>query len=576
LTLHSPEPNYGFSNSRRLIGPNRYFAGSAVTLTPLGNAAADPAALQSWARHVRAMAQSLQWPDPQPLIAPHAADVSLVFSAPQDVLLTATEVSEWAWERAAAEFGERGFDLAHADLPIPSAVFAGRAAAERSELRAALRSAAAARGLPTFEDDETLSIGAGSGSRTWRREALPAVDAVDWAALADIPTALVTGSNGKTTTVRLLAAMAAASGLRPGLCSTEGVFVDGQAVTHGDFAGPDGARTVLRHPDVQAAILETARGGILRRGLAVRRATVAVVTNIHADHFGEYGVDDAQALATTKLVVAHAVRDGGTLVLNADDAVLMATASGLAHVAAARLALFAEAESQPSLVALRARGGNTCAVREGQLVLHENGREHTLGALIDMPLTVQGAALYNVGNLCAAALAAMALGLSLPAVTRTLQSFGANPLDNPGRLERWQHRGALVLMDYAHNPDALDQLLTTARALKPARLLLLLGQAGNRGDDAIADLARTAARFAPDRVVIKELALMLRGRELGDVSARLARALESAGYPAAHIDLVADEEAAAHALLDVAGPGDVVVLPVHTRAVRERLRTLFA
>ena len=170
----------------------------------------------------------------------------------------------------------------------------------------------------------------------------------------------------------------------------------------------------------------------------------------------------------------------------------------------------------------------------------------------------------------------MARGLSLPAVTRTLQSFGANPLDNPGRLERWQHRGALVLMDYAHNPDALDQLLTTARALKPARLLLLLGQAGNRGDDAIADLARTAARFAPDRVVIKELALMLRGRELGDVSARLARALESAGYPAAHIDLVADEEAAAHALLDVAGPGDVVVLPVHTRAVRERLRTLFA
>jgi UDP-N-acetylmuramyl tripeptide synthase len=333
---------------------------------------------------------------------------------------------------------------------------------------------------------------------------------------------------------------------------------------------------VLRHPDVQAAILETARGGILRRGLAVRRANVAVVTNIHADHFGEYGVEDAETLATTKLVVAHAVRDSGTLVLNADDGVLMATASRLPHVTASRLALFADAEDQPSLVALRARGGNTCAVRDGQLVLHESGREHTLGAVIDMPLTVRGAALYNVGNLCAAVLAGIALRFSLSAVTRTLQSFGAHPLDNPGRLERWRHRGALVLMDYAHNPDALDQLLTTARALNPVRLLLLLGQAGNRGDDAIAELAHTAARFAPDRVVIKELPLMLRGRELGDVSARLERALAAAGYPAAQIDLVVDEEQAARALLDIAGPGDVVVLPVHTRAVRERLRAILA
>jgi UDP-N-acetylmuramyl tripeptide synthase len=154
----------------------------------------------------------------------------------------------------------------------------------------------------------------------------------------------------------------------------------------------------------------------------------------------------------------------------------------------------------------------------------------------------------------------------------TLQRFGANPLDNPGRLERWRHQGALVLIDYAHNPDALGQLLSTARALRPARLCLLLGQAGNRDDHAIAELARTAARFAPDRVVIKELPRMLRGRAPGEVPALIARALLGAGVAAERIYAEPDEETAARTLLDAARPGDVIVLPVHTREVREHLR----
>jgi UDP-N-acetylmuramyl tripeptide synthase len=491
--MSTPEPHYGFHQSRRLTGPNRYFGATAVTLTPLGEAAHDAVALESWRQHVLDMAQRLGWPHPEPLIERHARDVALIFSAPEHALLTATEVSEWAWEMAAAAAGERGFDLAHLPLDQPVTVFAARAALERSAALEALRAAATAHNLPLFVDDDAVSIGAGSGSHTWARAALPEVGSIDWAALHDVPTALVTGSNGKTTTVRLLAAIAAASGFTPGLCCTEGVYVGGQAVTQGDYSGPDGARVVLRHSGVEAAILETARGGILRRGLAVRRAGAAVVTNIRADHFGEYGIDTAEALAETKLVVAHALSGGGLLVLNADDAVLMAAAARLPHVVGARWALFAQAIDSPALSDWRARGGMTCAVRDGNLVLHEGGRDHSLGALSKMPLTFEGAALYNVGNLSAAALAAVGLGLPLSAVLTTLESFGASPLDNPGRLERWRHHGAVVLVDYAHNPDALDQLLTTARALQPARLSVLLGQAGNRGDDAIADLASTAA-----------------------------------------------------------------------------------
>jgi UDP-N-acetylmuramyl tripeptide synthase len=210
-------------------------------------------------------------------------------------------------------------------------------------------------------------------------------------------------------------------------------------------------------------------------------------------------------------------------------------------------------------------------VHVGRLLLWHEGAEHDLGVITTLPLTLNGAARHNIENAAAAALAAAALGLALPAIVATLQTFGASPQDNPGRLERRAHRGATVLIDYAHNPEGLAQLLHVARALKPKRLGLLLGQAGNRDDAAIAGLAHTAAGFAPERVFIKELTSMLRGRLEGEVPVLLREALLAAGVAADRIATVADEEQAALALLAWAEPGDVVVLPIHTAAVRERL-----
>ncbi len=531
----------------------------------------------------------------------HRGGALLVFAAGADVLFTATEVNEWAWERAAAESGESWFDLAHDLGDRAVAAFAARAAAEPLPALVALRAAARAHRLPLLDDDDEVSIGAGTGSRTWPRDALPAIDAVPWAALHDVPAALVTGSNGKTTTVRLLAAIAAAAGRTPGHCCTEGVIVGGRSVASGDYAGPAGARRVLRDPAVQVALLETARGGLLRRGLAVPRADAAVVTNISPDHLGEYGIEDADDLAETKLVVAHAVRQGGTLVLNADDPTLMAAADRMPHARAARRALFAADFDHPALRALRAAGQGTCGVRDGELWLSLDAlasvsvsagagagagagaaserapaAECSLGRIADLPLTLGGAARHNIGNLAAAALAAVALGLPVDAIAATFASFGADPHDNPGRLERWPYRGAMVLVDYAHNPDGLAQLLGVARALQPRRLLLLLGQAGNRDDAAIADLVRTAASFAPDRVVVKELALMLRGRTPGEVPALIERELRAAGLAPEQVATEPDEEAAARRLLADAQAGDVVVLPVHTAAVRERLDAFLA
>ena len=541
-------------------------------LTPLGSRAEDPAVHARWAGRVQALASALGWPAPAPVVHRHATGTLLAFAAPAEYLFTATELNEWAWEASAAEAGETGFDRAQPFGDETAAeLLAARASAEQRPGLAPLLAQAGAQRLPALVDDEQLSLGAGQGSQCWPLGTLPAPPEVPWAQLHDVPTALVTGSNGKTTTVRLLAAMATAAGRVPGYSCTEGLCVAGEVLEAGDWSGPAGARAVLRHPAVTAAVLETARGGILRRGLAVARADVAVVTNISPDHLGEYGVHSAEDLAEVKLVVAHAVSAGGWLVLNADDGVLMAAAARLPHASSARPARFAQAHTNPALQACRLAGGSTCGVDEGRLLLSHAGELHDLGTVAEMPLTLGGAARHNVENIAAAALAAAVLGWPVDAIARTLRQFGSEPAHNPGRLERWQHRGATVLVDYAHNPEGLAQLLTVARALGGRRLGLLLGQAGNRDDAAIAQLAQTAARFEPDRIVVKELPAMLRGRAPGEVPALLLEALREAGVPAGRCQLLPDEDAAARALLDWAEAGDVLVLPVHTTRVREAL-----
>jgi cyanophycin synthetase len=575
-TTEDEGPHPAFEDSRRLTGPNRWFSRTAVILTPLSSAAIDESAHAAWAHRVRAMCSMLGWPDPQPMAHRHATGAFLVFAAPEYALLTATEVNEWAWEQAAAERAFReGFDEAHT-LPHPAATFAQRAAAERSRPLERLETAAREHGLPIIEDDDALTLGAGHGGVTYPRAALPLPMDVPWPTLHGIPTALVTGSNGKTTTVRALAAIARAAGHTAGLCSTEGIVIGGEPTNNGDYSGPAGARAVLRDPRVTLAVLETARGGIARRGLAVTQADVAVVTNISADHFGEYGIDNVADLAELKLVVARAlarkVSDRGLLVLNADDDVLMAAADRLPHAANARRALFADDADHPALAALRQQGGATCGVRAGRLILDHADTSHDFGAINHLPLTFNGAASYNTMNLAAAALAAVA-GLALPidAVRATLASFGRDPRDNPGRLERHSYRGATVLIDYAHNPDGLARLLAVARALPHKRLLLLLGQAGNRSNEALTELARTAATARPDWVVIKELPEMLRGRPPDEVPALLQRAMLNAGLAEAQLQMGGVEIASARTLMQAARPDDVLVLPLHSAAGRSEI-----
>ena len=516
--------------------------------------------LAAWREAARRMLDQLGWTTEALTARRFAHGASVAVSAPIDLLFTATEINEWAIAAATEHLGGPAAPLE----AVAAADLRERMRAEARPALLALYREATARGLTCLHDPDEVSVGAGTGSRTWAVGALPAPAQVDWAGIHDIPVVLVTGSNGKTTTVRLLAAMATAAGCLTGLSCTDSVTIGGEVMDRGDWAGPAGARFVLRDRRVEFAVLETARGGILRRGLAATRAVAAMVTNIAEDHVGEWGVGDLRTLAETKLVVGRAVLPGGRLVLNADDAHLVA----VAPLARAPILWTSLDPGAPVLAAHRATGGDACWVEDGMIVLAQGGTRTEVLPVADAPMTIGGAARHNIYNaLGAVALAAVA-GLPLDAIRAGLRQFHGTSHDNPGRLNLYQLGGATAIVDFAHNPHGMDALIALARALPAARRLVILGQAGDRDDDAIRQLARSAWALRPDRVLLKEMEHYLRGRQPGEASDLLAAELQALGADPASVERHPTELLAVRAALAWARPGDLLVLPTHAERGR--------
>ena len=539
--IQTPEfPSPRIAESRRLTGPNLYSArpGAVLEVTSL-----DDALLDAWRTAATHLIGAMKWELSDLVIRREKQGASLFLAAPVDVLMTATEVNEQAW--VAAESGVvHAPDAARVTLETT-------ASAERATRPhfAHVYAEARRRGLTVAFDDALITLGGGAGSRTWSFTALPDVGDIAWAELNDVPIALVTGSNGKTTTTRLVAAMWRAHGSVTGWSCSDGVWVDDTQLEGGDYAGPAGAREVLRDHRVQAAVLETARGGMLRRGLAVTRASAAIITNISPDHFGEYGIDTLGELAEVKGIVARALGDAGHLVLNADDPLLVDLASRID----ARVAWFS----------VKSSSADAC-VRDGRVLLQHEEATYDLGAVDDMPVTFRGAAPHNIENVLGAALLASVAGVSVDAIRSTLATFGSTPRDNPGRLHVYRIGGVTLLTDYAHNPGGLAALCETARTMPAERRLLLLGQAGNRDDEQLQALVRAAWEVMPfDRVIVKEMPTMLRGRALGDVPRVFCDELTALGARPDQVEVVVGELAAIRRAVTWAREGDILVCPVH-------------
>ncbi len=554
------------------MGPNLYSEreGALLEIRATPEARALQRQLDAWTQLVRATHAALEWPPPTVVVRDDGVHAFAYASAPVDVLMTATTVNELAWESV-----EQQGTGHHA--PVDVATMRTLAATERATrpTLAEVHAAAIARGITVTFDDEVLSVGSGTGAFVWRLTSAPSAARVAWQDVHDVPVALVTGSNGKTTTTRLVAAMWRAAGNVAGWCCSDGVWVNDAQLEAGDYSGPAGARAVLRDARVQAAVLETARGGMLRRGLAVHRATAAIITNIAADHFGEYGVHTLHDVAAAKRIVAHALGVDATLVLNADDPELVS----LALPPMIRRAWFSVRDSSTVVEAHIAQGGDAAVVRDGRLLLHLARVWHDLVAVADMPLTLGGAAAYNIANIAGASLLAAVMGVPVYAIQVTLQHFGDARADNPGRLQVTRVGGVTIFVDYAHNPDGLAALCRAAASLSATRRLLVLGQAGNRDDSQLRALVRAAWSVTPfDHVIVKELPSMLRGRALGDVPRVLVEELHALGVPDEQIDLATGDADAVQRAVQWARAGDVLVCPVHVEkdAVFEWLGRLAA
>lgn len=374
-----------------------------------------------------------------------------------------------------------------------------------------------------------------------------------------IPVVAVTGTNGKTTTSRMIAHIARAAGKRVGWSSTDGIYVDGELVEAGDYSGPSGAGRVLAHPGVELAVTETARGGILLRGIGVAHNDVSVVTNISADHLGLHGIETVDQLAEVKGVVPRITKPDGWSVLNADDPRVLAMRAGIK----ARPWLFSRDPDSPALREVLAAGGRATTVMDGWLTVLGPGTDpEPLVQLADIPMTLAGLSRFNVENALAAASAALALDLPPAAVVEGLTGFVPDARHNPGRMNTFTRGKVSVVVDLAHNEAGLEALLEIMDGLRPpgGRLLLALGAVGDRSDEVIDRIGELGARDA-DVVVIAHKQKYLRGRTTEELDVLLRAAAARVGV--GPVPSYPTELAGLGSLVDQARPGDVVALMCH-------------
>ena len=368
-----------------------------------------------------------------------------------------------------------------------------------------------------------------------------------------IPVIQVTGTNGKTTTVRLLAHLVRSAGLRVAYSCTDGVYQgDDELIEPGDFSGFAGsARALAAGPDV--AVLETARGGMLLRGSGVLHNDVAVVTNVSEDHLGLHGIDTVDQLAEVKAVPTRITRPDGWDVLNADDPRVLA----MRRHATGRPWLFSTDPRHPAFRDVLPAGGRAMTVADGTITWLEGDMTHPLVAVQDVPMTLAGLSEVNIANVMAAAAAALGVGIAPRAVIRGLKTFVLDQERNPGRANLFQLNGRIIVIDYAHNTAGMISLTQVLRGLCRAghQVWLAIGTAGDRTDPILHSFALQAA-LGSDHLRIAELDRYLRGRNRQDIIDRLREGAAQAGVP--DVPAYPDELQALQAMCASADPRDVV------------------
>ncbi|MBK6422467.1 MAG: cyanophycin synthetase [Gemmatimonadetes bacterium] len=373
-----------------------------------------------------------------------------------------------------------------------------------------------------------------------------------------IPIAAVTGTNGKTTTARMLAHIHKLSGKCVGLTTTDGVYIDGQCTVKGDMTGPVATRMVLKDPHVEVAVLEVARGGLLRAGMGTRFIDVGAVLNVQSDHLGLKGIDTLEQLAAVKRIPVEVAQD--TAVLNADDPLVLRMAD---YTDAKNLCYVTMHPSHP-LVREHIRAGGRAACLEtginGQMItLYDRGTHIPLLWSHLIPATLEGKATHNVQNAMFAAAMAFSMGVKLEDIRHGLRTFDTTFFQAPGRMNVYDDHPFKVILDYGHNPSAVEAMVTLVERLEPpGRRLVVVAAPGDRRDEDIREIGRICAGHFDHYICRRDD--RTRGRGPDEVPALLRDALLAHGVPAAQVACVPEETEAIEAALRWGQPGDVLLI----------------
>jgi cyanophycin synthetase len=368
-----------------------------------------------------------------------------------------------------------------------------------------------------------------------------------------VPVITITGTNGKTTTARLCAHIAKMAGKTVGLTTSDGIYIRNQRVQKGDTTGPNSAQVVLRDPAIDFAVLETARGGIVRAGVGYDWSDAAIVTNIAADHLGLRDVHTLEDLARVKAVTLERVKPEGYAILNAEDGLTPL----MREYAECKLAYFSLDPTNPTFREHVSDAGLGATLENGWLMLYENGLRVTLCEEREVPISFGGKARFNIANALAAALAAFATQIHVTDIVSGLQSFFQSATTTPGRLNFVEFDGFRVMIDYAHNPHGLAAMSELATAMRRNRLVCVLGLPGDRRDEDIREAARIVGQHF-DRVILRD-DFDLRGRQPGEVAGVLRDGLKLGGLNEAQITHQPKELDAITAAVNEALPGDLIV-----------------
>jgi len=389
---------------------------------------------------------------------------------------------------------------------------------------------------------------------------------------ATIPVIAVTGTNGKTTTTRLVAHLFRHTGAAVGFTTTDGIYIGNRKVIEGDMTGPFSANVILSNPAVDVAVLETARGGILRAGLGFDECDVGIVLNVSADHLGLRGIHTIEQLADVKGVIPAVTKREGHAILNADDPLVLA----MRDKTDADIVLFSSWTDRinPDVEAHLSKGGIAARIENDEFVIHRGRLRIPIAGVNEVPLMFGGAARFQAENVLAAILAAYVRGMRYDDIRAGLLSFIPSPALTPGRMNLLHVNRGRVLVDYAHNAAAMRNVLSCARGLGARRLTAVIAAPGDRRDQDLIGLGKLASRL--DHVIIKE-DVDTRGRARGEISKFIHRGLREGGIGEDAVEEVPEELAAIrHAVERMEEDELVVVLAVRVPAVLELLRSMGA